>query len=467
MISAIKIIKTMQLTRAGNVIIHMKKQILFRFAVPLLFLGTVGCSNQMSTSLGDRIVNNIDSTIVPVAYNIQAFNGNLPVLGTTSMRDVNDSIPPGLMRNPSSLVVGRFPGLANGADEAIYSYLEFRPSEFHHSGFTSVRSNLKTAFTNNLVDSIVLRLNRVRITSTLGTSLKTVIRARSCAVLKDSVILDTNTLYALSDSTVDATFGVSSDSAGIDSDYSVRLGAPYLERIKKSVRDTGIDTSAFSLCLSPGSTGNGTIRFNNISSDSIQPRVVIYYRASSTATTESSVILYRDHASYSVFESDSSSACTSPLSSWATGRRAVIKLDLSPLKTFMDTAAYDTLKYMVIQKADLNLSILHDSTDIFTDSIQVSLSVFDSLVTNRSQFTTVTSFFVHPAKSDTTTYVLPLAPYLQKILVTSARNDNRVSPAAYLYLMIRTPNLTSPPITQIRWNAASSLKFKAIVTNPR
>ena len=145
----------------------------------------------------------------------------------------------------------------------------------------------------------------------------------------------------------------------------------------------------------------------------------------------------------------------------------MIKLDLSPLKTFMDTAAYDTLKYMVIQKADLNLSILHNSTDIFTDSIQVSLSVFDSLVTNRSQFTTVTSFFVHPSKPDSTIYVLPLAPYLQKILVSSARNDNRLSPTAYLYLMIRTPNLTSPPITQIRWNAASSLKFKAIVTNPR
>ena len=161
MINAIKIIKTMQLTRAGNVIIHMKKQILFRCAVPLLFLVIVGCSNQMSTNLGERIVDDVDSTLVPVAYNIQAFNGNLSVLAATSMRDIGDSIPPGLMRNPSSMVVGRFSGLANGADETIYGYLEFRPSEFHHSGFTSVRSNLASAFTNNLVDSIVLHLNRV------------------------------------------------------------------------------------------------------------------------------------------------------------------------------------------------------------------------------------------------------------------------------------------------------------------
>jgi hypothetical protein len=442
----------------------MKKILVLQSAFLAAFTLFVSCVNHSSTDLGSGIINTFDSTITPVGQNIKSLSGTFKVDSSFSMRDVGDSIIPGLQRNPPLLAAGTaFSTVAAAVDSAI-AYMVFTPGIYRQSGSSGTLKALQDA----IIDSVSLCFRRERFTSDSAHSPNklAVINVDSCAVQMDSLGRD-SLLFNRNQVTLQIQqVGISTDSATGDTDFTVSLNAypTYVDRIKKAVKptiDSASDTAAFAFCFKPA-TGSpfGIVRFDNLSYDSTQPRLVIYYRPLSDTLVTQSTVLPRNRAAYSVFEADSSAACNTAVSSWETVRRAVFKLDVSSLKNFMDTAAGDGKKFVVVQRANVTLNFSPYITDLFltTDSLQVLYSVFDTLQTTKDSFATTGSFYIKPSD---TSHVLLLATQIQSVLF----DDKKTT--AFLYLMLPTQNSTNPPFAQVQWRQPATVKFNAIVTNPQ
>ena len=457
------------------VIISMKKQILFRLGLFALVCGAVSCGNifKPSTSVGEQIVNDVDPNLTDINRNVKPFSDSLMCMGS-SMRDVNDTFPPGYQWNPAYVVAGMFPGLVTGSRGDAITYLEFRPLSLRTDA--TIHNNLRTAF----IDSAVFQVRRLRIntrSSVNGSPVKITIGA--CPVLRDSSSLllrfsDTIPFsgFLLTKTTVMGSWLVNTDSAGGDDTiFRFKLDSSvYAVKIKNAMKDTILpsDTGGFALCLAPDTVSAGLARFMNINGDNSSPKITVYYHGGASNTTGDSLALWRDHATCTVFEPDSAVATLSPVSSWETIRRAIYKIDVSSLANFMDTAAPDNKKYVVVQKADVSIPISQSMSDMRLDSINVRYKLLDTLATNQNDFNTYQNFWLKDSigispLSDTS-YVIPLASMLQPLVV------NHKSKTVYLYLWINgqnSPTGYGPPFTQIAWKPDSKLKLIAIVTNPR
>jgi len=210
------------------------------------------------------------------------------------------------------------------------------------------------------------------------------------------------------------------------------------------------DTGGFALCLAPDTVSAGLARFMNINGDNSSPKITVYYHGGASNTTGDSLALWRDHATCTVFEPDSAVATLSPVSSWETIRRAIYKIDVSSLANFMDTAAPDNKKYVVVQKADVSIPISQSMSDMRLDSINVRYKLLDTLATNQNDFNTYQNFWLKDSigispLSDTS-YVIPLASMLQPLVV------NHKSKTVYLYLWINgqnSPTGYGPPLLKL------------------
>ena len=460
------------------VIINMIKRIIVRLGVFAALCGVVSCGNMFkpSTNLGQQIVNDVDPDLTDLNRNIKALSDSLKD-SSFSMRDVGDTFPPGYQWNPAFLAAGSFTGLVSGGKETIISYLEFRPGVFRTT------SSIYTSLQAVSIDSVVLRLRRLRVTTRSNLTPGSIahIDVDTCPVLRG----DSSSLLLRRTDSIPfpnvllpnpiGTFSINNDSSvydstmGGDTALSIKLdSATYLTRFKNAVKDSGFDTTAFAFCLAPHGNGDGLARFMNINGDQTEPKLVVYYHTSAADTAMRTQTLYRDHAAYTAIESDSALACGSSMSSWETVRRAVFKIDVSPLSTFMDTAGPDSEKYFVIQKADLSVHVLKSISDMRLDSINVKYKLFDTLATNTYNFSgSIGSFFIRDSigtNSNDTTYVLSLASMLQPLVV------NHKSKYVYLFLMVPNQNSPSgygPPCVQIDWKPDAKIKLSAIVTNPR
>lgn|GEM_PF-1978263 len=454
----------------------MNKQKILRVAFFPVMCIALSCGNMFkpSTNLGEQIVNDVDPDLTDINRNIKPFSDSVMCL-PSSMRDVNDTFPPGYQWNPAFVVAGSFPGLVSGSGEDVVTYLEFRPVNLRNDG--TIRNNLKTG----TIDSVVLQLRRFRIDtrSTPDISSPAHIDVDTCPVLQGFSSLlarttDSTPFYPaiFSQTKIMGILSVSLDSMALDTVLTLKLDSGmYVTKIVNAVKDTTgpSDTGAFALCLAPdiGSVGLG--RFMNINGDASSPKVVIYYHGGVSNTKGDSLALWRDHATYTAIESDSSAACASPVSSWETVRRAVYKIDVSSLANFMDTAAPDNKKYVVIQKADVSIPVSQSMSDMRLDSLLVYYKLFDTLATNFNNFSGYGRFFIRDtigsdsSRSDTT-YVLSLASMLQPLVV------NHKSKFVYLFLWTPTQNSPTgygPPFIQVAWRPDVKIKLSAIVTNPR
>jgi hypothetical protein len=260
---------------------------------------------------------------------------------------------------------------------------------------------------------------------------------------------------------------VNTDSISGDTALSLNLDKSiYITKFKNAMKDTIVpsDTAAFALCLAPNANTDGIGRFWNYNADSRSPNLVVYFHASATDTALRSYTLSRDHASYTSIELKPTDASNASISSWENLRRAVYNIDVSSLASFMDTAAPDSLKYVVIQKADVHIPVSKCFFDMHVDSIRVEYKLIDSLATSKNSFSTVGNFWIRTTAD--TSYTVPIASSLQPLVI------NRKSKSVYLYLSIPSQDSPVYPIygrtfIQVAWKPDSKIKLNAIVTNPR
>ena len=414
-----------------------------------------------STDVGQKIVDDFDPSVTNIDKNIKSLRFNAVIDSSFSMRDINDSVLQCLHRNTAAVLAGTFPGLQGGAAafrDIAYAYIEFRPGILRQSGHETDRTNLKSAYS---IDSVVLTVNRFRMTidsGFAGRAAAASVDVFACDTVKDSGNVPFPKERITDTSKVIGTFDVSLDSAKEDTVYSVKLDTTYSIRLKKAASDSAQysgDTAWFAFCLKPAPSSSGVVRFDNLNDI---PRVIVYYRTDSTDTIVRSVTLGRHHSSFTVFEQDSSAACGHPLASLETGRRAVLKLDVSSLREYMDTAAGTDKKFVLIQRADIIIRCSGFFSDLQADSILVYFCIFDTLGHTMNDFTRVSSFYAKRTDNKDTTYTLPAAIWLQKTIVQK-RSD-----AAFLYLMAPY----SSPFVQVDWTQpGDTLELNAIVTNPR
>jgi hypothetical protein len=431
----------------------------------------ISCSKSpfdSSTDLGKNIVDDFDPGITNLQSNVKTFSGHAEIDSAFSMRDSGDSIVSWLQRNTSAtstistLASGTFQGLTvDGFNpiESVFTYIEFRPDTLRTTEAT--RKMLDTAYS---IDSVVFVVNRLRMTidsSSAGMASPAGIDMYPCDTLKDSAafVLDRNKIrYNIGRL---GTFTVSLDSSAADTVYSAKLdSAAYIPRIRKAVKDSAPDTSWFAFCLRPSPNSRGIVRFDNYID---LPRILVYYRASSSDSTQT-VVLYRNHASFSVFESDSLAACRYPFSTWETGRRTVFKLNLASLRAFMDTAADSGKKFMIIQRADLKINLSGIISDLSDDSVRVYFNFSDTLAHTSKDFSSLSLFYEKRAGSKNAVYTFPVTSWLQKLIA-----EHKID-TVYLYLTALTPTLNSgySSFIQIDWTQPSArLELNAIVTNPR
>jgi hypothetical protein len=439
-----------------------------RLLIFLFFCGALFCSNPFkpSTDEGQTIVNDVDSSITNINQNIKTFAGGALIDTAFSRRDIHDTIAQPLQRNPSVLAVGAFSGLTSngiGFSDTSVAYIEFRPGLFRQTAWVIARNDLKAATT--VFDSVVFVVHRLRI-SARGHDSMASIDVFTCETMKDSVLFDA---AKITGNSIAAFSGISLDSAGPDSMYSVILDtATYFNKIRSAVSDTGTDTAWFAFCLKPSLNSNGVVRLYGALGSSYDPRIVFYFHDKTDPTDSiKSWAMPLHHASVSVFEPnfgpDSSNGAKAAVSSRETARRAVFKLDLAPLKTFMEDSAAAGKKFVVIQRADLSLNVAQSMSDLSSDSIRVFYNVSDTLATEQHSFKTVNSFTVIRSAPSDTTYVLSLANWIQPLIV----NKNLAS--VYLYLTVPDQlNVVTQPFVQVDWeNPAGQMKINAIVTNPR
>jgi hypothetical protein len=459
------------------VIRDMKKQKGLQIALLFSVCFACLCSNSLkpSTNLGRQIVSDIDSTLIDLNRNVKAFSDSLKIFSSSSMRDINDTLPPGYQYNPPFIVAGR----NVGADtEDVVAYLEFRPSAFKFNG------TIQSAMKNAIVDSVVLNVRRFRI-STLSNPVNdtTKLDVDSCVVLDrfsnlsilgrqtDSAAFPrgflTNNILKL------GTLSVNMDSAEGDTMLSLRLdSAIYTTKFKNAVKDTvGFsDTEAFALCLAPDFNCKGIARFMSYNGDATSPNLSVYFHNSVTDTARRMYTLSRDHASYTVLEPDSSALCGSPICSWETARRTVYKIDVSSITAFMDSAAPEGKKYVVLQKADVRIPISKSVSDMRLDSILVYYTVLDTQARNfydlaGTGINPIGTFYIRDSISRDTTYVIPLAKMLQHLVVD--KNDKSVNLYLWIHGQNSPYNTYGPSFIQVAWKPEALVKLDAVVTNPR
>jgi hypothetical protein len=447
----------------------MQKNNFFGLVALCCICGSMFCSNpfKSSTSSGQDIVESIDSSVTNVSENIKIFLTSAILDSVYSRCDIGDSVPRNLYRgSPSYLSAGNFTGLSNNgndfSEEAI-SYVEFRTGLLRTSSWSGVRKALRDAYS---IDSMKLFFDRVKVNIDsayryLSAKTTTSIDVFACGVQKDSVLFNKDSIHH-GDST---TFTVSLDSSGTDSVYFARLDTSYRTLIRKAVRDSACDTPRFAFCLKGTPGSSGVARFYDLGGTTYSPRITFYYRPKSDTAKTKNTTLSRDHAEFSLFENsfenDSSNGASSCVSARGVMRRSVLKLDVSSLKAFMQDSAPENKDFVVIQRADLYLNASHIRSDMRGDSILVYYNVSDTLAGNKHGFKKYSSFHVRISVGADTSYVLPLASWLQPLII------NRNSSTVYLYLSL--PVETSlKPFAQIAWSdTASKLKLNTIVTNPR
>jgi hypothetical protein len=450
----------------------MKKNSLVRSIIFAGVSGALFCSNPFkpSTELGQNIITNLDSSITNIEQNIRTFKTAARVVGVSSRRDIDDTIPEALQRRPYFLSAGIFTGLTS--IDAMYnaeaiSYIEFRPSVYRDILWAIVRDPLKQA---SKIDSIVFFVNRLKVTvdsvspPATGRNTSTAVDIFACGLQRDSTLLYTNSI-----TTKIATKTVSLDSSAADSVYSVhidQLDSSYARRLLNTVRsDTSADTAWFAFCLKGSPNASGVARFYGPAYGSYAPRITIYYHKGADTALQSAPLPCSGVNSYvstfePVFSAGADNATPDPVSSSGTNRRAVIKLDVSAVKAYMDDSAASGRKFMIIQRADLSIKPARITTDLKRDSLQVLYNVSDTLAVGQNSFKKVSSFYIRTGASPDTNYVLPLASWIQPLIV------NRKSTVVYLYLTL--PAQGQPPaFAQIDWAPPDSLKLNTIVTNPR
>ena len=465
------------------VIRDMKKQKILQIALLFSVCFACVCSNSLkpSTSLGQQIVNDVDPTLIDLNRNVKAFSDSLKIISSSSMRDIYDTLPPGYQYNPPFIVAGR----NVGADtENIVAYLEFRPSAFKLNG--TIQSTMKNA----IVDSVVLNVRRFRIT-TLSNPVKgiTKLAVDSCIVLDrfsnlsilgrqtDSAAFPmdflTNNILKLGTLSVNMDSSNTDSSLGGDTMLSLRLdSAIYTTKFRNAVKDTASisDTEAFALCLAPDSNCLGIARFMSYNGDATSPNLSVYFHNSVTDTARRMYTLSRDHASYTVLEPDSSALCKSPIASWETARRAVYKIDVSPISAFMDSAGPEGKKYVVLQKADVRIPISKSVSDMSLDSILVYYTVLDTQARNfydlaGTAINPIGTFYIRDSISSDTSYVIPLAKMLQHMVVD--KNDKSVNLYLWIHGQNSPYNTYGPSFIQVAWKPEPIVKLDAVVTNPR
>jgi hypothetical protein len=472
----------------------MQKKLLVQSSVIAGLCLAVFCSKNpfdSSTDLGRQIVNDHNPAITDINGNFKSYLGKANLSGYASVRDPADSIPSGFHKNPYFLFAGVSGGLPISASkfyDTAVSYMEFRTGAFQRNGLGDLLTELQTAFRDDLdtnkkspkarIDSIVFVINRSRITvDSAAPSRRAAIDLFSCQTMKDSALFDPARLQKRIHS-----FSVSLDSAGSgtedDSTFRVRLDSTYktlLWNAIKAVDDTVLDharqdTSQFAFALKPNSdsSSHGIVRFNYYADF---PKIAIYYHLAQDDNNSASRSqnFYPEFSFFSVFESSrGTSSQESPVSTWEAARRGLIKLDFTPLDSFMKNTAPDGKKYVIIQRADMDLRVSKIYSDLAMDSIKVNFTVSDSQAVSDNSFNIVDSFYVKANAGPDTSYVLSLARWIQSPIVKSHHTQ------LYLYLTIPTQghwissSLVSPSNIQIDWTQpAPQLKLNAIVTNPR
>ena len=427
------------------------------------------CSNPFkpSTDLGQNIINGLDSSITNIDKNIKTLKTTAHIDSAFSRCDVQDSIPQALRRAPTIMMVGQFDGGSlNGVayKDTALSYIEFRPSILRNTGWEIVRNPLKDTATY-VIDKVIFQVQRYRDSvivppATIINPLAQIsIDLFSCRIIRDSVLFSDSAVKPLS-----VFSPVSLDSLAVDSVYSDTLDAEYLHKIKSAVSDTGTDTAWFAFCLKPSPNNSGIARFyGNSGLTNYDPRLVVTYHKKTDSATVLTQTIPRHHASVSIFgpyiSSDSSNRTETPVSFSGTNRRAVLKLDVSALKRFMEDSASAGKNFKIIQRADLSLKTAGIISDLPRDSLLVYYSVFGKAQLQQIDFKKVNSFYVKPNRPDTA-YTIALANWLQPLIV------NNKSSSVYLYLSL--PVSTQPePNEQVLWQSKSDLTVNAIFTNPR
>ena len=442
----------------------------FIIFIPIALCMILSCDKNLfapSTDVGQKIVDDFDPSMTNVNENIKTFSGNAVIDSSFSMRDIDDTVLLWSHRNMPAVLAGTFPGIQSAPaafHDTAYAYIEFRTGIFRQPGQETNRNNIKSAHS---IDSVVLSFNRYRITidSTYSERPATAkLDVYVCDTVKDSDIVAFSKDKIAKSSEPLGTFSVGLDSLAEDTVYSIKLDSTYKIRFQRAASDSqqyAEDTAWFAFCLKPAQSSSGVVRFDNLND---APRIDVFYRTDSTDTVLKAVTLYRHHSTFTVFEQDSASACSYPVASWETGRRAVFKLDVSSLREYMDTATGTDKKFVVIQRADMKLKLAGFFFDLQEDSaFTVIYSLFDTLAHTMSDFTAGSSFYVKNTGSKDTTYTLPVAPWLQKIIVQNK------SDVAFLYLTAPLQYYTySPPFLQLDWTQpAAHLELNAVITNPR
>jgi hypothetical protein len=428
----------------------------------LIFCG--GNPFSPSTDVGEKIVNDFDPGVMNVQSNLKQFSGSAFIDSSFSMRDRGDSAYWWIQRNTVTMLAGAFNGLSIGtftAAETAYTYIEFRPDTLRVDG--AKRKNLDTAFS---IDSVVFMINRFRETvnaTASGMAPPASIDAYSCGLLKDSssIALTTDSIR-VSAGKLGTIPAVSLDSVAPDTAYSIKLDTGiFAPRIRRAVKDAGADTSWFAFCLKPSPGSQGVVRFDN----SINvPKIIIYSHLSSHDTATTVTTLNRHHATCIMAESDSIAACRHAYSTWETGRRAVLKLNVKTLRDYLDTASGDKRTYQVIQRADLKLNCAGLLSDLHRDSIQVYFTMSDTLARNQYDFMKVAMVTLHRDSSKNAMYTIPVTSWLQ-MLVSLKRSET-----VYMYLTapISLSEYSSPSFIQVDWTQpANRLDLSAIITDPR
>jgi hypothetical protein len=422
-----------------------------------------------STDLGKGIVDDFDPTVTNVQNNLKVLSESIVVDTAFSMRDTGDSLYSWIEGNTKAALAGTFTGLTVdgfAAIETAYTYIEFRPDTLRAD--EAQRKNLDTAFS---IDSVVLAINRFRVTvdsASPGRTATAAIDLYPYGVIKEPLTTAINP-KSITGKPLDSIRNISLVSTGEgpakDTLYTFKLDSTYVSRIRTAVKDSTADTSWFALCLKPSAGSRGVVRFDNVYD---VPRILVYYHALPGDTVSGVVSMSSYRCASTIVESDSVAAFRHPYSAWEMDRRTILKLNLAPLRDFMDTAGAGGKEFKVIQRAELKVNLAGLVSDMRCDTIQIQYSLSDTLGHTKKDFTLVSALSVINSGKRDVIVSLPVTTWLQKLVAQKRCKTVYLSLTVPANMYAYSDVVEMPSLVQIDWTQPGGrVALNAIVNSPR
>jgi len=423
----------------------------------LLFVaGFFFCSDSPfdpSSDLGGPILSTIDSSITDFNKNFKSVRHSVHVQGTYSTLDSAQFPRSGHFRLQDSLRAGPWSG------ESARAYLKFAGdslmSLLSDSSIVPAHVRLQLRYDSSFAigtdSSLTVRLARAKSDS---------------IVLTDAMIDSTITGHAAVDSATKCSFTFDSvqvyrirDFLSRADNYTVSMKIDSVDTGGPVLFDTTYDTAYhdFGLAL----TCDTLIEFYSSSFPGKQPLLYFIYAVPDSSDTTGTVritdtlVLVCNGSDYTVADTNAVLADALFMSSAATGRRAVMKLDLSPFwQDLIDSAS--ALRFHNVLAADIDFAL--DSAEArASDVIDVYYDLFA-----RADTAVDTSSMSKRRLSRSTDSLVPGFSIDSLNLQHINRLVDSQAPVGYLFLMIRKTNGSA----KVLWHDTDSIFVRAVFSNP-